>query len=281
MNNIVTKNIYVNIIIGVLLVTASLLGYLLGWFEDYLPYVAGGILILLSIKQFYVGFKAVSGKYPTVIVVVEFLLVLALGVLLIYLQDHVGIFIGLIIYLRGLSYLLIDYTNSQPNRLLDYLLHIAYITFGSFLVYTTIDTDTFLVLFIAVLLLILGAIFLQAGLTKLVKKKEAEERFIKDQEEHLEHVLAQQEEQDVSEEQQDNIEDLKDQLEDCEEDKQDLTDEPEDVPEEDKHPIPSIQDLEAMTVADLRAMAKEHDLQGYSSLTKDKLILFLRDSLSK
>jgi hypothetical protein len=83
MKQIVTKNMYVNIVLGVILLVAALLGYLLSWFEDYLPYVAAGILILLSIKQFYHNYKSVSGKLPTLIIVIEFLLVLALGGLLI------------------------------------------------------------------------------------------------------------------------------------------------------------------------------------------------------
>jgi ABC-type multidrug transport system fused ATPase/permease subunit len=278
---------YVNIVLGVILLVAALLGYLLSWFEDYLPYVAAGILILLSIKQFYHNYKSVSGKLPTLIIVIEFLLVLALGGLLIYLQDHVGIFIGLIVYLRGLSYLLVDYVTSEENKLLDYLLHIVYITFGSFLIFTTIDTDTILVLFIALLLLLLGAIYLQAGITSLVKKEQAEEQFLKEQQEHLEQVLAEQDEVATKDEQDEIIEDLEEQLEECEDEQEETVEDeqPEEVPEpeepEPKQTVPSVQELEAMTVADLKTMAKEHDLQGYSSLNKAELILFLREELTK
>ena len=266
MEKIVLKNMYLNIVIGVLLIISSLLGYFLGWFETYLPIVTAVILILLSGKRFIYSIRNTKSKNASLILVGEFLLDLVFAGLLIYLGDHVSIFIGLIIYLRGFTYLLINYVSSRSLKLLQYLLNIGYITFASYLLFTSTDNDTVLIVGISVLMLLVGAIFLQVGLTDLTKKEKKEKEVLK--------VV----ESKKIEKQKEKIEDLKTEVKEIKETQKKQEQENKQLHKEVEKTKPKLVNLEAMTLPELKVLAKSNNITGYSQLKKVDLIALIKQA---
>jgi hypothetical protein len=280
---------YLNIILGGLLIIGSLLSYFIGWIEDFLPFVIGAILLLLSTKRFWYSFRKTKSKYATMFLMIEFLVDLILIGLLFYLQDYLNLFIGLVIYARGVTYLLINYISTRKIKIGPYLLNIGYITLGSYLMFASIDSEQILTLGIVALLLIVGAIFLQAGITELVKKEEIEEQkeeeFKQEVKELKEKHKAELKGIENSEKKQQEIESLEEEVTHLKQEqkalKKDLKETEKKVekpkPEEPEQEEVQTEDLTNKTVVQLKEMAKEKGLSGYSSLTKAELIKLLKE----
>lgn len=287
MEKLIFKNMYLNIIIGVLFLLGAILGYFVGWMEDFLPHVIAVILVLLSLKRFIFSFKKTVSKNATLILVIEFFLDVVFAGLIIYLQDYYNLFIGLIIYTRGVSYLLINYIATRKIKVGQYLLNIGFITLGSFFMFTSINSEQVLITGIATLIFIVGIIFLQAGFTDLVKKEDLEEakeeqlkqdmKLLKEKQkaelEGLENNQKAQEKIDKLEDQVKTMKEeqktLKKQVKETEKEVKEHEHKEQAEPEEKKV---TKEELEDKTVAELKDLAKAKDLSGYSSLKKAELI---------
>jgi hypothetical protein len=300
----------------------ALVGYFMGYIDEYLSILIGVILILLSIKRFLFSFKRIVSKNATLILVVELLLDFVFAGLLIYLQDHVELFVGLIIYTRGVSYLLINYIATRKIKLAQYILNILFVTFGSFLMFYPIDSLTVLVLGVSVIFLLFGAIYLQAGIVKQVEIEKAEEEIKKNEKAQLKTEKKQEKTEEeleklekkvtkVVEKNQKKIEEADKLKKEIERSKKFLADEmvvkkPEPKTEvkkpepkvEDKKPEPKpdvkksepkveekkeepkvseVINYNAMTLVQLKAMAKDRNMSGYSQLNKAELITKLKE----
>lgn len=285
MEKLIFKNMYVNAVIGGLLVLGAILGFVVGWIDQFLPYVIAGILVLLSLKRFVFSFKKIVSKYATLILVIELILDVVFAGLLIYLQDHYNLFIGLIIYVRGVSYLLINYIATRKIKIGQYLLNIGFVTLGSFFMFTSVNSEDVLIIGIAALMFIVGAVFLQAGLTALVNKEELEEA----KEEQLKQdikLLKQKQQAELKGLEQnvkakEKIDKLEDQVKTMKEEQKSLkkqvketekTVKDHDHEEEAQKMSYNKAELEEKTVAELKDLAKDKNLSGYSSLKKAELI---------
>lgn len=283
MEKIVFKNYIANLILGVILILLAVLSYTLGWLEEYLPYVIGGLLILLSLKRFIYTFKKIVSKHAALILIVEIILDFVFAGLLIYLKDHVELFVGLIIYIRGVSYLLINFFTTRKLHFKQYVFNIGYITLGSFFMFYSKDYYDYLVAGIAALVLIVGGLFLQAGLMTL-KRKEKQKEEVKEQ------LKQEEKKQKIIHETEEKIEELEEKLEEVKKEviptkvttpttppviEKKETKEVEE-PEKPKENKPPKIDYESKTVAELKQLAKDRELSGYSSLNKKDLIELLK-----
>lgn len=279
MEKIVFKNEILNVVFGSLLLIFAIVAYFTKLVEDYLPIIIGVVLILLSIKRFYYSFKKIVSKNATLILVIELILDFVFAGLLIYLADHVELFIGLIIYTRGVSYLIINYVATRKVKVVQYLINIGYVTFGSFLMFTSYSSIEFLNVFIMLLILIVGAIYLQAGVRKMViqeqleeeqEKKLKEKEKIEKKEEKTEHKLAE----------------LKEKVQKEEKEKAKLVSEKKEI---DKKVVkPEVKqekpvkkevtmkdgevDYHNLTLPELKVIAKEKNIVGVSQLKKSEII---------
>lgn len=273
MEKIVFKNHILNIITGVLLIVAAIVGYLLGYIEEYLPVIIGAVLILLSAKRFIFTFKKTKSKNATLILVLEFILDLVFAGLMIYLKGHVELFVGLIIYTRGVAYLVINYVATRKVNLVQYLINIGYVTLGTFLIFSNYDSVTAVTIAVSVLLLLFGAVYLQAGVRQVVAKEKQEEAFDKKQKE-----LKKKEKEDSKSEK--KIVELETKVKEVEKEQKKIVTEKKDlekiVNKIEQKKAKNI-DYAALTLAELKVIAKERNLTGVSSLKKadlvDKLIL--------
>ncbi len=169
MEKLIFKNNIVNIVVGVLLTIFAVLAYFLGWIADFLSISVGIILIALSIKRFVVTFKSVRSRNATAVLMVEIILDLLFGTLLIITQKNPEVYIGLILFLRGLAYLIINYLINRPIKFLIYLMNIAFITVGCFFMFSNPLGITYLEFaalgcfaFIGIMYIIFGIIYLNA-----------------------------------------------------------------------------------------------------------------------
>lgn len=300
MEKIVFKNLYLNMLIGALLIVFSFLGYFLGWFADFLPFIIGGVLLLLSLKRFVFTYKKIVSKNATLILVIELALDIIFVGLLFYLQSYIAIFMGLVIYVRGVAYLLINYIATRKIKLVQYLMNIGYVTVGSFLMFASLNGDQILVLGLSFLTLVVGCIYLQNGLVNLVKKEEIEEEKEKQTEEKIKELKKLQEQKEKVEKKQnkaeEKIEELEKKVKEVEVahkqtveehkklEKQIITEKKEPVvtpvvkPVVTEKPVaakPKV-NYEAMTVVELRALAKEKNITGVSQMNKAQLIAMVK-----
>jgi hypothetical protein len=282
MEKMVFKNEILNIVIGSILIIFAFVGYLLNLVQDQLPIIVAVVLILLSTKRFLYSFNKIISKNATLILVIEFILDLIFAGLLIYLgSDYVGLFLGLIIYSRGVSYLIINYVATRKVDLTQYIVNILYVTFGSFLIFTKYDLAEFLAIFISVLLLLFGAFFLQAGI-KVVTAKEKQEELAEKQlkekkksEKELEKskIVKLEQKVKVVEAEQKKVETEKKELE--KKVKEVEKDQKKAVVQEAKK-VEKI-DYSSKTLVELREIAKKRKLTGVSQLNKAELVAKLKE----
>ena len=273
MEKLVFKNKILNIVFGVILIALAVVGYLMDYIADYLPYIIGAVLILLSLKRFLFTFKSVGNKGGTLVLVIEFLLDLTFAGLLIYLQDHIELFVGLIIYIRGASYLIINFLSSRKVKLSEYLFNIGYVTLGTYVVFTDILTVENLVMVISGLVLLVGLIYFVTGLVVVIKKKKQEdlEEAIKEENSKTFEDLV------ITVDEVDKNEEVIEESTDNEED--DVAEEilEEDIEEEAIEEIKEEVDLAKLTVAELKELAKKRKIIGLSGLKKAEIIAKLKE----
>lgn len=262
MEKLVFKNHMINITIGALLILFASLGYFLHWIEDALPIIISIVLISLSLKRFIFSFNKIVSKNATLILVIEIILDFIFAGLLIYFQDHIELFIGLIIYTRGVSYLIINYVATRKIKLFQYILNILFLTFGAFLMFTSINSLTFLTVFVTVLILLIGAIFLQSGLVVLINKEKTKE---------LDEKAKRINEKELKTEK--KIDKLELKVKSITQEKKKIAEDKKELLKERKiEQSKPNNEYEMKTVVELKAIAKTLGITGYSQLNKTELI---------
>lgn len=286
MEKIVFKNKYLNIIIGVILIVLAILGYFLGWVEEFLPLFIGSVLILLSLKRFIFTYKKIVSKNAALILVIELILDFVFAGLLIYLKDNVELFIGLIVYIRGVSYLLINYIATRKIKLLQYIINIGYVTIGAFLMFYPLDSVATIVITVSILFLLVGVIFLNYGIKPFIKSKDPVKK-AKEREKEQEKLVKKQEKVEekldklevkatkVAEENKKTVEESKIIQKELEKTKGSIKPKP--IIENATQKQPKI-NYEEKTLTELKAIAKERKLEGFSQLNKAQLIEKLKQT---
>ncbi len=267
MEKVVFKNEYVNIVIGFLLILFAILGYFFGWIEDALPIIFAIVLALFSTKRFIFSFRKAISKNTALILAIEYALdLIALG-LLIYLQDYIGIFVGIIIYLRGVSYLIINYVVTRKVQVPRYILNIFFITLGSFFMFYKMDSLLILTIFVIAILVIFGAIYIFYGFKVITKrdkvrdaklKVEKEKQKVKRFEEKTEKQIEKLDEK------------LDDKVKESEQEQKKIIAtqiKPNLQPTKVKQ-----QNYSELTIAELKIIAKEKGVTGVSQLNKAQII---------
>lgn len=287
MEKLFFKKMYVNFTIGVILIYFVVAGTLISnVIEEYLPVMFAGVLFLVSTKRFVFQFKKIISKNATLILAIEFLLdLIAIG-LLIYLNENISIFIGIVIYLRGVSYLMINYIATRKIKLLQYILNILFVTLGAFLMFSTLLNDENLLLIFSSIIGLFGLAYILYGVLQFRKKDEKKriaEETIKKQEkvEKLEEKKQEKtnkfEEkklekiEKIEEKKQEKIDDIESKIEKVKKETADLNDKK-------TQAKPLDGSLEAMTIPQLKIVGEAKGLTGLSNLNKSEIIKKIRDA---
>lgn len=170
MDKLFFKKMYINFTIGVLLVAFVLVGTLLtSIIEDFLPYMFAGVLLFFTLKRFVVQIKRKTSKNTSLILTFEFVLDMVAIFLLVYLKSNISLFIGVVIYLRGVAYLLINYISRRKVVLLPYLLNIFFVTLGAFFMFSSVLDDQTLLWIFSIILALFGLAYILYGFLQLRK----------------------------------------------------------------------------------------------------------------
>ena len=264
MNKLLFKNHIVNIIIGVIMVTFSITAYFMEWYTQFLAIIIAVVLIILSIKRFIFSYKKAVSKNSTLVLIIEILLDFVFCGLLAYYQEHIQLYAGLVLYVRGVAYLVINYITTRKVKLFQYVLNIGFITFGSFLMFTGYDFVPILEIGVAAFVLLLGAFYLYFGLNTLIKANKKKQLILKKAEVKQVPPIP------VS-----TVKPVEEKVETIEPAKPiEKKIEPVKPVEKKVEPVvvkPTV-NYSKLTVAELRIVAKEKGVVGYSSLTKAEMI---------
>lgn len=268
MKKMVFKNEILNVVLGSILVILPIVGYFTKVIEDYLPIFVAAVIVLLSLKRFIYIFNKTVSKNASLVLIVEFLLDIIFAGLLIYLKDHIELFLGLVFYVRGVSYLIINYIASRKVDFTQYLLNIVYVTFGAFLIFTTLDLINFLEILISVIVLAFGGIFLYYGIKKLMAKNK--KKTVK---------KIDSKKDDVKEKEMKNIEKKETKMIDKTRDEEtEKIHEKKIEKTEDKKVVQKEKiDYNSKTMIELKEIAKKRNITGVSSLNKADLIAKLKE----
>ena len=254
MEKMVFKNEILNIVFGSLLIILVFVGYFLDYIEDYLPYIVGAVIILLSAKRFLYTFKKTSNKNATLILVIEFILDLVFAGLLMFYIGNVELFLGLVIYTRGVAYLIINFVTNRKANFDQFIINIIYVTFGTFLIFTSYNLVEFLIILVCAVILIVGAVFLFFGIRVVVANNKNKEKKVKKEI---------------------KVEETKEIETDVEE--PDVEEPDDDSEEEEESEVEEKIDYSSKNMYDLRNIAKKRNMTGVSQLNKADLIAKLEE----
>jgi Ca2+/Na+ antiporter len=264
MENLFFKKMYLNFAAGILLIAIAVVGYFTEWFEDFLPYFFAGVLLLVSANRFIFQFKKIISKNATLILVIEFVLdLIAIG-LLVYLRSNISIFIGVVVYLRGVAYLLINYIATRKIKLMQYIINILFVTLGAFLMFSTLLNDETLVYLLMIVLIFFGLVYVLYGVFAFRKSAE-KTRIAKEKLKKQEKV------EKLEEKKQDKIEDMEVKIEKA---KKEATKE---ILTKEEAKKPKAGSLESMTIPELKKLGAEKGLTGLSNLNKDEIIKKIKE----
>jgi len=287
MEKMVFKNEILNIVFGSLLIIFAFVGYFTKIVEDYLPIIVAIVIILLSAKRFIYTFKKIVSKNATLILVIEFILDLVFAGLLIYLGKHVELFLGLVVYTRGVSYLIINYVATRKVNLTQYIVNILYVTFGSFLIFTSYNSVEFISILISVVMLVVGAVFLQFGI-KVVTAKEKKEELEEKKEKEKKKVEKEIEKSRVTK-LQEKVKEVEAEHKKVESENKELEKKVKEVEKTQKKEVvqeikkvEKVKEVEKIdynikTLIELKEIAKKRNLTGVSQLNKAELIAKLKE----
>ncbi len=179
MKNFITKNPILNLVSGIILLALAVTAmFFTTWLEDAIVYIIAGLIILVSIYRFYLDFKRTTDKNATIILIIELLIALGIGVYLMVEATNASRMVGFVLYLRGFTYLLTLQLLKISGSFKKFLVIIALMTLGAYMLFSGIQGETYLeygvfgvVSLYALLLVFAGINGLKGGKTAAKPKK--------------------------------------------------------------------------------------------------------------
>lgn len=281
MEKVLFKNEIVNTVLGILLIAFAITVYFTGWINEFFGIIIGIVVILFSGKRFFETFKSVKKKEAVVVLVLEIIADLVCAFMLITSKGTIGLYVGIVIYIRGFAYLLINYLASRKGNIFQYFLNIGFVTLGSYLMFGGNTYLNVLEVIIVVMIGLIGLLYAFFGIREIIEKSKKKPKKIKQPAEKKESVIVQEvkpvekktEKPLASDEKLSMTEAVKKAIPSKDEDKPvvEITEEPLVVT-----PKPTPLDYEKMTVAELKELCKKQGLTNYASLRKNELIELLK-----
>jgi hypothetical protein len=170
MEKLLFKNALTNTIIGGILIVLAIVFYFTGWIGDFLGILVGVIVGLVSLKRF---FDAVSetkvGTTRTILFVEIVVDLFAAFMMITQPSKNIGLYLGLVLYARGLAGLLIHYFLNKRQKLILFLLNILFLTGRAYFLFGGNPRLDVLEIVITILVFLLGGFFLYFGVKALKK----------------------------------------------------------------------------------------------------------------
>lgn len=283
MKKILFKNEILNTVIGVLLIAFAIVAYFMDWMDDFFGVIIGIAIILISAKRFIETFRKIKKKETTAILVIEVVADLVCGFVLITTKSdptRIGLFVGIVFYIRGLAYLLINYFATRRSNLLHYFLNIGFITLGSYLIFggnTYLDVIGVIILVVIGLVGLLYAVFGIRDIVEKAKKKPKKPKKVEAKKVEVKKAAITKEttapKEAVKQEKMSMTDSVKKTLPQTTPAKVEIKVEPTKVV---VAPVKPSIDYEQLTVTELKSLCKRRGLSNYATLRKNELIDLLK-----
>lgn len=258
MERLLFKNNIINIILGFILLVFANLAYFLGWMIDLIIIMMSILIIAISLKRFIYTFKKTLSRNTKILLVFEILLDIFFASALIITKTNMEVYIGLVFYIRGLNYLIINQLSQKPIKLLIFFMNIGFMTLGCFLMFQPPLGINYLLIVTYLCYLLIGLIYLFFGILGFSSNHSAKsliQASIQKETSLKSSVPVNKLESNTASKQ------ISKSIE---------------TPTE----YQSSHNYNAMTVQELRSIAKDMQLHGYSKMVKSELVSAIRNAKS-
>lgn len=170
MNKFVFKVPLANLILGGILVIVSVLGmFVFDWFSDFVNIVVAVIIVYYSIARFAKERLKYRNQQALMILSAELAIAFLLVILLVLREIDIYFGIGLVLYLRGLTYLLILQLLKLRTAFLNFVISIVVLTLGAYVFFVRPAFDDLIEYGLFILLTAYGILLIVYGI-KYFKK---------------------------------------------------------------------------------------------------------------
>ncbi len=179
MKKMIAKNHIVNITIGIIFVAFFLTTFFMGILEDWVTYIVAALIIVFSTLRFIKDYKFYHDNRALAILTIEFILALALaGVLMLDLGLEVTLTValGALLYMRGFVYLIILQLLKKSDNFVKFLIYIAIMTLGAYILFAGMPFLTHLDVVILIIGLAIGIFYVFIGINQLTHQKPKEQK---------------------------------------------------------------------------------------------------------
>ncbi len=165
------ENAIVNIVLGALIVAFAIVAmFVTDILSDMVDYIVAVLIIALSTMRFTSDFKRYTTQNSRFILIVELALALGAAALIIT-GDPLARSLGFVLYMRGFVYFLIMQLQNLKQRFDKFLLYMAILTLGAYVLFSGNAFTEQLELILFVLLIGYGAFLLYLGIEEKMRKK--------------------------------------------------------------------------------------------------------------
>ena len=170
MNKFVFKNPLVNLILGIVLIVFAVLAmFVFDWMSQFVNIVVAVILIYYSVIRFTKERPKYKNQNALMILSAELVVAILLSVLLVLENLDLHIAIGLVLYLRGFTYLLILQLLKLRTKFINFLIAMFVLTLGAYIYFENPISNEIIEYAIFVALAAYGVLLVVFG-AKLFKK---------------------------------------------------------------------------------------------------------------
>ena len=173
MKKFISKNPVINFVIGGIFIAGFLLTFFLtDWLEDFVRIFVAALIIIFSTLRYFKDYKTKTNNNVLLILTGEFAIALLLSALLIFETVGISLALGLTLYLRGFIYFLIMQLLGKKARFEKFLLYIAILTLGAYVLFSGLPLSQEELSYILLALgLIIGIFYVIAGISIVQSKK--------------------------------------------------------------------------------------------------------------
>ena len=175
MKNYITRIPLLNLILGVLLLALAVIAmFFTTWIEDIVVYIIAFFIAAFSTFRFLKDYQKTDDKNASIILAAEYVIVLGVAIYLAVYEANAARMVGLVLYLRGFSYLLTLQLLRIKGPFVSFIVYIALLTLGAFMLFTGADSEAYLQYAVFGIIAIYGIILLVYGLQGMKKEKPVE-----------------------------------------------------------------------------------------------------------
>ena len=166
------KNNTFNIIAGVVLVVFAILAmFFLNLLSEFVNIVVAAIIILFSVTRFLKDKTHYKNSNALMILTIEVVVVITLAVLLILEQLGLSFVIGVTLYIRGLTYLLILQLLKLRSSFQVFVIYLAIMTLGTYVLFARPRFGDLFEWALFILIVAYGVFLVVIGSNKQFRKK--------------------------------------------------------------------------------------------------------------